>query len=351
MTHKRGRGKAAANDELESPEKKVKLMDVSNQELSEEENQEVENEGSNERFINTRQRAIKEKLKIQLGTVKNSKKNVQVQTIEAPTDENVESTEDNTSVPANPSLLNVEYLNTVIGVVPQTIEPSNENQVVTDKATVDDNDQSLKQLMMDLDDVPSEPPIEQAFVISIKDGNHVILYPEPIKDNVDINSADTVEKATTDNAENENTGNILIDRTNVEKNPDEPKVDSPPSEKITSEILMKGAKKLKSKKAKSKKLKTKTSLKSKVKGKHDETKSNTNKTPALPIVQHIANETFCNVCERKLDCDLKYDNGGPLGGFEEGAAILDSRLLLFDGDEANVSTEDVRSYNKITEFR
>ncbi|XP_058795195.1 DNA (cytosine-5)-methyltransferase 1-like [Phymastichus coffea] len=157
----------------------------------------------------------------------------------------------------------------------------------------------------------------------------------------------------TENEENQNLQNIIIDINKINHNEQNKSKDDSSPKIITNNILMRVAKKLKSKKAKKIKVITKTkTLRNIGKSKHQIKKSAITQVPLFPLNQYVNKDgtQICKMCEQQIDGDLKYYNGDPIGGFEEGAVILDSKLLLFDGDEANVSTEDTRSYNKITSY-
>ncbi|XP_014236147.1 DNA (cytosine-5)-methyltransferase 1-like [Trichogramma pretiosum] len=62
------------------------------------------------------------------------------------------------------------------------------------------------------------------------------------------------------------------------------------------------------------------------------------------------NELTCTSCHQKLDENLKFYSGEPLNGFNEEVAITDSKLCIFNGNEDNVATEDIRACNRITHF-
>lgn len=63
-------------------------------------------------------------------------------------------------------------------------------------------------------------------------------------------------------------------------------------------------------------------------------------------------ETKCKVCRQDFDDPgLRLFEGPPNGAMEEAVALFDPRLSLFDGNEEDVSAEDVMPQNKLTYFR
>lgn len=83
--------------------------------------------------------------------------------------------------------------------------------------------------------------------------------------------------------------------------------------------------------------------------KQDFTTATTSPDPLYKLNKQ--DDITCRICEQTINSQLKFYNGEPENGYDEELAIIDSRLLLFNGDEENISREDTRAYNKITSFR
>ncbi|XP_001607336.1 DNA (cytosine-5)-methyltransferase 1 [Nasonia vitripennis] len=103
-----------------------------------------------------------------------------------------------------------------------------------------------------------------------------------------------------------------------------------------------------SKQSSSKSSKSRDRKKSKNKSRKDSTTATTSPDPYYKVNKQ--DDISCRICEQTLNYQLKFYTGEPENGYDEELAIIDSRLLLFNGDEENISREDTRAYNKITSF-